>query len=167
MSYESQKLHYVPGDVLDDIWDFVGHQCNCVTRKPGGLSKAVFAKHPEANTYASNDPCRVPGTISVHGRVINMYGQKTPGKPKRKGTDDDAAARKDYFITALSSALLYVHSRGLEEGKVRTLALPYKIGCGLAGGDWRLYEQYIANTVATVCGCNNLTHVRVYIVRLG
>lgn len=40
----------------------------------------LFKKYPHANTYRSASSSRIPGTISVHHPVINLYGQDFPGK---------------------------------------------------------------------------------------
>ena len=66
------SLSYITGDLLTVETTYIVHQCNCITTYGKDLSAQVFAAHPEANTYARTGYIRVPGTISVHGRVINL-----------------------------------------------------------------------------------------------
>jgi hypothetical protein len=41
--------------------------------------------------------------------------------------------------------------------KPESVGFPYKIGCGLAGGDWKLYESEIKRW-----SIENSIHVKVY-----
>lgn len=70
------------GDLLElrlNDTDFIVHQTNCRTVGARGLAKLIFQKYPHSNTYKSGVR-RVPGTISVHHPIINLYGQDGPGK---------------------------------------------------------------------------------------
>lgn len=75
------------------------------------------------------------GTIAVRGRVINMFAQRSPGLAKSSGNDTSVAR-----LRAFSSCLEKIAQM---EPRPRSVALPYLIGCGLAGGDWRSYEAAI------------------------
>lgn len=131
-------------NLLDATEDFICHQCNCVTTTPYGLSAQIFQKFPYANTYAqriSNPSSRnfarldtqsVPGTIDVTGKVINIYAQYGPGKPN--SFNDTYEQRKTWFKNCLN------HIATL---KPKSLAFPYNIGCGLAGGVWSEYEAML------------------------
>jgi hypothetical protein len=59
--------------------EFIVHQTNCRTAGARGLAKLIFQKYPHSNTYRSGTR-RIPGTISVHHPIINLYGQDGPGK---------------------------------------------------------------------------------------
>lgn len=66
-------------------------------------------------------------------RIINMFGQVGMGKPGayfNGGIPDTAADRLLYFTQCLN---------GLRHLSPTSIAMPYKIGCGLAGGDWPTY----------------------------
>ena len=67
------------------------------------------------------------GTITV----ASIFGQRAPGR----------GLMTDYDALALGLQKLGKYS--LEKG--RPLYLPYGIGCGLAGGDWRTVSTLIEN----------------------
>ena len=120
------------GDLLDMNDDFIGHQCNCVTRNARGLAESIFTKYPYANDYHRE---RKVGTYHIHGNgsrgqrwVVNLFGQYRPGD-----SPIEREQRITWLRTALESFLHHVSHRKV------TLGLPYLIGCGLAGGDWNVY----------------------------
>jgi hypothetical protein len=131
-AYESYE--FVTDDLFNSVEDVMGHQTNCKTTKPWGLSKAMFDRYPVADVY-SDDSVRVPGTTILRklesGRyVANLMGQRYPSRPKYK--NDTSEKRLQWFTTALE-----------EIPDELSVALPYRIGCGLAGGDWDDYEDVI------------------------
>ena len=118
-------------NILNSNEDYILHQCNCITTKGKGLSKQIFDKYPESNIYLAHETKRdIPGTISIKGKIINLFGQKYPGKPKYK--NDLAEDRLRFFKEALN----YLPSN-------ISIAIPYGIGCGLASGNWNDYEILI------------------------
>jgi O-acetyl-ADP-ribose deacetylase (regulator of RNase III) len=121
----------VPYDILNIPFhvDYIAHQCNCTSRGSKGLAKSIFEKYPYANTYGMY---REPGTIHVRGNVINMYAQRRPGLPSG---DDTPSLRILWFKSCLKEILKI-------EG-IHSIAFPYRIGCGLAGGDWKQYQEMI------------------------
>lgn len=149
-------LQIIQKDILDAEEPFIAHQCNCCTTRAHGLSEAIFEKYPYANLYVQRKPTTttanraltpsVPGTVSVHcapqeglPTILNMMGQYGPGKPFYSQKyypsryKDDASARLDYFQACLKELEALVDEKD-------HVAVPYKIGCGLAGGDWTRYE---------------------------
>lgn len=114
----------VEGDLLDATEDYVCHQCNCITKKGKGLSKVLFDKWPEANIYKDRDGKDTVGQIVVKGQVINMLAQIYPGKAKYK--NDSKEKRATWFLECLEQMSELDGS----------FAFPFRIGCGLAGGDW-------------------------------
>ncbi len=131
-------------DLLDATEDYICHQCNCVTTTPYGLSAQIFQKFPYANIYAQRtlnpgsknfarpDTQSAPGTIDVIGNVINLYAQYGPGKPN--GFNDSIEQRKTWFKNCLNQ---------IGALKPKSVAVPYNIGCGLAGGVWSEYETML------------------------
>jgi len=65
-----------------------------------------------------------------------MIAQRYPGQPK--WSNDTAELRKKWFLACLSDIRNYMH-----ENNLKSLAFPYKIGCGLAGGDWKTYLEML------------------------
>lgn len=132
-----ELIEIIKGDLLDATTDFICHQCNCVTKKGKGLSKAIFDKYPESNIYAPrlvNNYKDEPGTIKVINNVINIIAQYYPGKSRY--ANDTKEKRIEWFQTALDEI------NETYDGTY-TFAFPYRIGCGLAGGDWNVYYDMI------------------------
>src|SRR5690606_1284254 len=168
------SVYIVEKDILDlddendsisqDSIKIIAHQTNCTSKRSKGLSKYIFDRYPESNTYIS-DFERIPGTISVHSvedrrsefhedrrsefhedrrsefheessalrdvTIINMYAQRYPGKPR----DNDTSKHR---IKWFKSCLDEISKLGF-----KSIRFPYKIGCGLAKGDWRIYKRAI------------------------
>jgi hypothetical protein len=66
-----------------------------------------------------------------------MMAQFGPGKPRLgRSSGDDARQRRQWFWQCLGR----IESR---KPRIKQLAFPEKIGCGLAGGDWSTYKEMI------------------------
>jgi hypothetical protein len=154
----------VNGDICNAKERYICQQCNCVTVKPHGLSKYIADRFPYANVYASR-PARSantaavpdePGTVVEMGyeledgaeeapadrtpTVLCMMGQWLPGKPgvysrcyPRTHTDTPAD-RESWFRDCLD----IIDAEGYG-----TVAVPFRIGCGLAGGNWARYKRML------------------------
>ena len=129
-------VQLVTGNILDVEGVLLVHICNTTTKTSKGLAKDIFTKYPWANTYDSGVKRNV-GNITYHFAeadadvvIVNLYGQNKPGKPNKTET---AANRLEWFKSGLSQI------REVFLGT--TIAVPYKIGCGLAGGNW---DDYLA-----------------------
>ena len=161
----------VNGDLLEATEPFIAQQCNCVTVHAHGLSESIFSKFPYANVYAQREKGKgnrttkpsIPGTVSVHcppsidtgidglvvrssfPTILNMMGQWAPGKAlhwKRQYPSDtykdDSKERLCFFEKCLAQLEAIVDEND-------HVAIPFKIGCGLAGGKWELYETMLQN----------------------
>ncbi len=153
-----RRVHEVDGDILEfDKADVIAHQCNTVTSHGKGLSAAMFRAYPEADTYSTRKIARKTGEISVHDvgdgrRIVNMYAQRNPGKPRFK--DDLAADRIRHFKSCLA------HIAELRHTITKGVAFPHLIGCGLAGGKWEEYRAEIEKFASMIYP------LPVYIVKL-
>jgi O-acetyl-ADP-ribose deacetylase (regulator of RNase III) len=140
------RLTVVRGDLLTAREQFLVHQCNCVSRRAAGLAAALFARFPEADVYAARragHDLALFGHITVHGRVINLYGQIAPGRAASPDGGSDTAERR---LSAFKSGLREVAALpGL-----RSVAFPFGIGCGLAGGNWPDYFAALQDFAARV-----------------
>ena len=145
----SSRIKTVHGDLLDAFdspikADVIAHQTNLKTSRPAGVAKALFDKFRWSNIYSRTkeerckpgeaSACFDPDTTRV---IIGLNGQIGPGKPKRGDTRSD---RLGYFETAFIAMLQW-----MKEG---TVAIPYNIGCGLAGGNWTDYKDIIKRVVS-------------------
>jgi len=117
-------MKVVECSLLDAPTQYIAHQCNCISQGAAGLAKQIFAKFPDA-AYP-NQRVRNPGTISVHNdRVINCYAQWVPGKP----VENDTQAMRLQWLRQCLWAMTRIPG-------IQSVAFPYRIGCGLAGGNW-------------------------------
>lgn len=135
-------------------------QCNCVTVRAHGLSKDIKKMYPYADLYRKRsqksrntaEKYDTPGTCKLmrppdtEGPVVAcLLAQFYPGKAGnywRKiygtSTDDSAANRLQWFAAALADL-----SEQLKASSVRSVGFPFRIGCGLAGGNWPKYLALI------------------------
>ena len=129
----------VEGDLLKAKETYLCHQCNCVTKRSKHLSKTVFTEFKYADIYSKRKDPSQPGTIVLCGDgqekryVINMLGQYYPGCKYPSSKKDGKLARISNFRNCLE------RMRALEGD----FAFPWRIGCGAAGGDWKIYLDII------------------------
>lgn len=145
------KVKIIEADITACTTKYIAHQINCRSKLSKGLSYELFQKYPYSNVYADGTK-RVPGNIIIRGDgederfIINMAGQYYPSKPKQHDTYE---ARLKWFRECLVQ-ILYIKN-------LESIAFPYKIGCGLAGGDWSKYlgmiEDFAQQTDAEVYIC--------------
>lgn len=135
--------------------EYILEQCNCLTVSPHGLSSVLEATFPGTCPYlqrkalrgnvARRDDRSTPGTCEVtysDKNIVHMFAQYSPGKPGhyhqqivlKDGYVDDSGQRLQWFVECLESLIPEVY-----EGT--SIAVPYRIGCGLAGGNWVEYEK--------------------------
>lgn len=135
-------LNTIDGNLLDATTKYIAHQTNCVTNRAAHLSAAVFSRYPHADVYSGRIVPNDPGTISIKGNgtdlryVINMFGQYYPGSPRYPNSAKDGfEVRKKYFFNCLKAIA--------EIPDLNSIAFPYGIGCGAAGGDWSFYHSLL------------------------
>jgi len=112
-----------------DLLQHVAHQANLYHTFGAGLAAEIVRLWP----HAAEADCRTPygaeaklGTYSLaegSPAVVNLYSQR----PWRPGPLPDYAALE----TALRAL-----ARSLRDRAGVRVGLPYKLGCGIAGGDW-------------------------------
>jgi len=157
----------VSADIFADPsrYDYLVHQCNCLTVKSHGFSELV-AQHfgqdadiyatrtlaPRAKNLAMIEGRGFPGTVTVlepagtRVKIVALFGQWAPGSlispwpsqyPKfRRNTEETAQKREHWFKMALFDLEYHIPDGA-------RLAFPWQIGCGLAGGDWVTYREMI------------------------
>jgi len=141
------KIVQYSGDILDyaDKVDVIGHQVNCFGVMGGGLAYQIAEKYPDVLTAYQkyiNDflvfnkkregllgSCQIVPSLSKC-YIANLFGQFDMGGGRR--TDYEA------LLLALKKLKKQMSDKGLKK-----LALPVKLGCGLAGGDWKIVQSLI------------------------
>jgi hypothetical protein len=128
------------GDLLEADEQYICQQCNCSSSNYKGLSKSIVEAFPWACFYSERN--REPGTIMIKGDekkserpVIAMFAQRYIGPAKF--ASDTANMRLIWFEKCLKQI-------GELEG-LESIAFPYNIGCGLAGGEWSAYLRLLEN----------------------
>lgn len=137
------------GDLLQAEETIIAHQVNCCGAA-GGLAAAVFEKYPDAENdyYQIIDRCHEAGGqgYALLGRsqltgqqrnghiIANLFGQFYPGE--------------DYRPEALEEALRDLAA--FAKLSKMSVALPYKLSCGICGGDWTEVQQIIERTMKGV-----------------
>lgn len=101
-----------------------------------------------------------PGTVEFRQEgdivVANMLGQFYTGKSDRFGDADTSKKREQWFQQCLDKIEVYLSENA--ETKT-TIAFPWKIGCGLAGGIWTNYLAMIMRFAV------KMTMVRVVLIK--
>lgn len=132
------------GNLLHATEDIIAHQVNC-HGVAGGLAYYVFETWPEAGRkyHTMVDAERRRGTQmdllggiqllpQQDGKTIaNIFGQYWPGA--------------DYRPDILRNCLELLAEEAQILGK--SVALPYGLSCGIAGGDWRQVYSMIEETM--------------------
>jgi O-acetyl-ADP-ribose deacetylase (regulator of RNase III) len=137
-------IKIVQGDILQASEDIIGHQVNCMGVMGAGLAKQIRNKYPVVFTKYKElvdkqiDKKKLLGAIQVidfpNGKVIiNLFAQYNYGRSV-VFTDYKALEKglKSIYYTVTQTDL-----------KGKSVALPYGIGCGLAGGDWKVVYKMI------------------------
>lgn len=145
------------GDILTSDADVIVQQVNCCGIMGAGLAKQIKERWPKVFEEYKRQ-CELPNaqgydrshllgkvqcskvTDCITGRQIiiaNIFGQNRYGTDKRY---------TDY--KALTKGFIEI-ADGFN-GKI--IAIPEKIGCGLAGGDWKIVSHIIAGVFADTTG---------------
>lgn len=135
----------IDADILYAPEQYIAHQCNCVTIHSYGLALSIARKYPAADIYKRRSVPDIPGTITIipeSKTIICMFAQWAPGKPYAFSRfypftyHDSGGMRLHWFKACLDN---------IDKLNLGTVAMPYNIGCGLAGGNWPEYEKLIAD----------------------
>nr|BDT62501.1 MAG: wsv206-like protein [Melicertus latisulcatus pemonivirus] len=160
------------GNIFDKMYRkpnvCICQQCNCVTMIPHGLSLDVVREFGSyANSYgrrkrltrniANVETRDKPGTIDFcRGTpcIANLFGQFMFGKSKGphmipKTHEDEHMKQwkmkdtKENRLVYFGTCLEELHKELMNATDIDTVVFPYRIGCGLAGGDWFKYMKLI------------------------
>ncbi len=134
----------VDGNILEASEDIICHQVNCKGVMGTGLAKQIKSKYPNVYkeykqlcTEQVDDLLSSVQLISTNDRktIANLFAQTGYGR-KRMQTDYDA----------LRSCLQSLKDTVTHSNQT-SIAIPYGIGCGLAGGDWTIVEEMIEDVL--------------------
>ena len=130
------------GDLLEAKEKYIVHQINCVSHYAAGIAQIIFEKYPYSNIYVTRMQADKPGDIIIRGNgldqryIVGLTGQYYPGGHSDKEIDTEKQRRK------------YFHQSLIKLAKVSNLesvAFNFRIGCGIAGGNWEWYLGTLNN----------------------
>ena len=115
---------FIKGDLLKADADVICHQVNLQGVMGGGLAYSIAKKYPNVNKVYEDYTIKRLGEVCFadagNFTVANCFSQ----------TED---FNTNY--NALRKCLLKVR-KYMSDCGYRTVAIPYKYGCGIANGDW-------------------------------
>ena len=123
----------------------IGHQTNCLGVMGAGIAKQIKARNPELfKAYVRYckrypDAHNILGTVQMvptddgSQMVANIFGEYSFCESIAPYDEGGKPRHTDY--DALKEALHRLRTWMVLNDKT-TVGLPYKLGCGLAGGDW-------------------------------
>ena len=141
---------YVKGNLLESPVQIIAHQVNCLGIMGGGIALQIKNKWPrvfedykefiEDWEYCNGGELPLGHCLAVtlnreERTIVNIFGQKGIG-----GMATDYEAVRKAFIELkeyLVSSKIYRHDSQIPVG------IPYKMGCGLGGGDWNTYREVL------------------------
>lgn len=173
---------YIIGNLLTFECDVIIQQCNCITVNPKGLALSVSAQlgvdvYKTRMAIGKKNLCisqhrDIPGKCIITKcwpgsrpkYVASLMAQFAPGKPRsyyknvteEHGYDDDSIQRIEWFKKSLEEL-----KSQIVKNDFKTIAFPKGIGCGMAGGDWKIYSKIIEDFSISL-GYD----VKVYVVQL-
>lgn len=136
-------IEIVNGDLLKSQLPVIGHQVNCLGIMGAGIAKqikskwfTVFTEYTKfCNKFVSDrellGQCQlVPIGKDGIDYVANLFGEYSFAEAV---APFEGNRHTDY--EALRQALISFKKQVIEKGYDRA-GIPFKLGCGLAGGDW-------------------------------
>lgn len=123
-------IEFINGNLLSSNAPYICHQVNCRGVMGAGVAKAIRTQYPkiyqEYKEYleTKQNPLGTAQLVDCgEKKVINLFSQDGYGRDGSRYTDYNALRR------SLKEVSNIVPSK-------EKIAMPYLIGCGLAGGDW-------------------------------
>lgn len=134
-------IKIMKGDLLTTDATYICHQVNCQGKMRSGVAKQIREKYPKVfDSYTKflereGSPEKALGHIDLvlcpdKKIVLNMFAQLKYGYDGKQYTNHKAFE------------LCLVEIKRLIP-KNEVIAMPYKIGCGLGGGDWDIIKNSI------------------------
>lgn len=137
-------VQIINGDILNAKENIIVQQVNCQGVMGAGLAKKIRYKWPKVYTQYK-DFCKTKNTLlgSVNvvdvsetkevKYIVNLFGQEFYGR-------DKVYTNYIAFEKGLKLIMYNANKNNLN------IAIPYKIGCGLAGGNWDvIYALIVKN----------------------
>ena len=141
----------IKGNLLDTPIKLIAHQVNCQGVMGGGVARQIKERYPEIyqnyqeklKNYVKRTGRRPLGlsfnltTEDNTHTIMNIFGQDFYGRDKQY-TDYKALFKG--FVDSITD---YRDINKFNSDVQIPIAIPYNIGCGLAGGDWSIVEKIL------------------------
>lgn len=137
-------IQIINDNLLNTSSLLICHQVNCQGVMGSGLAKQIRNKYPQVfnvykrlcNKYQDKELLGNCQPVLIGDKcIVNLFGQLNYGTKKQQ-TDYNALKKSlkqlKYLLEFVDPYIFY-----------DTIALPYNMGCGLAGGDWRIVFDII------------------------
>lgn len=128
------------GNLLNTPIYLIAHQVNCMGVMGGGVAKQikdkwnnVYKEYKSGLKQFGGNPLGLSFNIFTEDQkhlIMNVFGQYKYGTDKRY---TDYWALRAGMVHGIND---YRELYGIDDNVQLTIAIPYGIGCGLAGGDW-------------------------------
>lgn len=132
-------ISYIDQDILTMKTDCILHVCNCFNTQGAGIAlrlRPVYLSAYQADLKTIRGCAKKLGTFSIGKEengpwVYNLYAQYMYGRDRRQ-------LNYEAFFNSMSAAKIDIefHSK-------KTVAIPYRIGCHNAGGNWNIIVTMI------------------------
>lgn len=133
-------LSIIKGNIFDGSENIICHQTNCLGIMGGGIAYQVKKQYPKVFLEYYELCNKIKNKKELLGQVqyckissdryiANCFGQLDIGL----GIQTNYNALKSCLQNVYETAQKYNYS----------VSIPYKIGCGLAGGDWNIVYKMI------------------------
>lgn len=137
-------LKFKTGDILTATENIICHQVNVDGVMGGGLALQIASKYPEVEKkykeYCRENYCSYDALCGESYRVkINDQQEIANCFTQLPNYDTDYQAIKDCFMTLLMIC----------KETNKTICIPYKYGCGIANGDWKVVRKILEDLSTT------------------
>ena len=141
-------LNIIKKDITSVTTGVIAHQVNCTNHIGSGVAKAIITKwpivkvkyHEWCNLRTSDELIGTIQIVSISNdlMVVNCFSQKDKGYDGKLYTDYSSIRKCLESIKTLKLSPLYI---------------PYKMGCGLGGGDWNVVSGILNEVCPEVIIC--------------
>lgn len=146
------SIKYVKGDavqaLLEGEVDALMHCCNCQGKMNSGIAKQIRNTFPRVYDYYMEHSSDLElGEVQVinvgslckrdNSFVVNLLGQEYYGYDNKRYVNYGALSHSIY-----QGLLCLLKSVTCEDMPLK-IAIPYKMGCDRAGGDWAIVSEMV------------------------
>lgn len=158
-------VYYKVGDLVNDqLIQVFCHQTNCFKTMGAGIAKQIAETYPDVarrdseyhddqlSKYKTNEHMLgtiLPNILPDKRICINMYAQYGLGRFNTSNIHIDSRPnREKYFKRALREISVFLNDPSCKA--IKCVGFPKYIGCGIAGGNWGIYEKMIEDFSKTI-----------------